>query len=111
MPLLAIRSRFSSTSFNGSFATSTAFTNRCSPLATSVTRIAARRADRSAFNACKTLSFTSAHLFNIYADGAATRQTYFPRRLISYAEFQHLWFSAVDHVNRLGHDCAFDTAA
>src|SRR5262245_34731586 len=111
MPLLAIRSRFSSTSFNGSFATSTAFTNRCSPLSTSVTRIATRHEARSAFNACKTLSFTSAHLFDIHADSAAARQTYFPRRLIGHAEFQHLWFSAVDHVHRLGHDCAFDTAA
>src|SRR6185312_5585863 len=50
MPLLAMRTCFSITSFSGSLATSVAFTKRCAPLATSVTTITARRAARSAFS-------------------------------------------------------------
>src|SRR5215211_4124537 len=50
MPLLPLRSRCCSSSLSGSFATSAALTNRCSPESIAVTTIAARRAARSVFN-------------------------------------------------------------
>ena len=49
MPLLPLRICLSISSLSGSLPTSAAFTSRCSPLATSVTMTAARRAARSAF--------------------------------------------------------------
>src|SRR4029453_862509 len=111
MPLLPMRNRLSNTSCRGSFDTSAAWPSRCSPLATSVTRTTARRAERSAFKVCSTSTFTSGHLFDIDADSPAARQTHFPGRFVGHAEFQHLRFAAVDHVHGLGDDGTFDTAA
>src|SRR6185295_4312010 len=103
MPLLAIRRRLSRTSFKGSLATSPALTKRCSPLATSVTSTAARRAARSAFSACRTSSFTSAYFLHIDTNGAAAGQTNLPGGFICDAEFEHFRLAALDHVQRFGH--------
>src|SRR5262245_49679567 len=111
MPLLAMRNRFSNTLFNGSFAASADFTSRCLPLVTSVTSITAWRPERSAFNACKTSSFTSNHLFDIDADGPPAGQTYFPGRFVGHAEFEHLRLPAVDHIHGLGDHRTLDATA
>src|SRR5262245_31338544 len=58
-PLLPLRTCFSSRSFSGSRAISAPLTRRCSPLATSVTTIAARRAARSVLSALRMSSFTA----------------------------------------------------
>ncbi len=57
MPLLPLRICFSNRSFSGSPATSAPLTSRCSPLATSVTTIAARRLARSVLRAERMESF------------------------------------------------------
>src|SRR6185369_14470873 len=111
IPLLPLRMCFSINACSGSPATSAALTSRCSPLATSVTTTAARRAARSAFNACRTSSFTSAYFLHINADGATAGQADLPGRFICDAEFEHLRFAALDHVHRFGHHGALDAAA
>src|SRR6185295_19958648 len=110
MPLLAIRRRLSRTVFKGSLATSPALTKRCSPLATSVTSTAARRAARSAFSACRTSIFTSAYFLDVDTDGAATGQANFPCGFVGHAKFKHLWRAAFDHVHRFSHHGALDAA-
>src|SRR5262245_46488031 len=57
MPLLPRRMCFSMSSLSGSRATSAALTRRCSPVVTSVTTTAGRRAARSALSALRISSF------------------------------------------------------
>src|SRR6476469_9736316 len=113
MPLLPLRICFSSTGLSGSLATSPALTRRCSPVAVSVTTIAARRSARSALRAESVSIFTSAsvYFFHEDADRAAARETHLPSRLVCHAEFERLWLAALDHVERLGDHRAFDAAA
>src|SRR5262245_13490787 len=134
MPLLPRRMCFSITSFSGSRATSAALTSRCSPLATSVTTTAARRAVRSALRALRMSSFMAdhrewrmasstrrqfaarpshplLHLLHIDPDGAATGEPDLPGGLVGDTEFERLGLAALDHVERFGHHRALDAAA
>src|SRR4051794_18019018 len=54
---------------------------------------------------------SSIHLLDEHPDRAAARQPDFPGGLVSDAEFNGLRLAALDHVERLGHDRAFDAAA
>src|SRR5439155_9835859 len=112
MPLLPLRKCFSSTSLSGSRATSAALTSRCSPLAKSVTTMAARRAARSALRSLRMASFTrSIHLLDVDPDGAAAGEPDLPGGLVGDAEFERLGFAAVDHVEGFGDHRALDAAA
>src|SRR5262245_18211450 len=112
-PLLPERSRAASSSLSGSLATSAALTRRCSPVASLVTTITARRAARSALRPLRMSSFIgpSIHLLHVNADRAAARQADLPGRLVGDAELQRLRLAALDHVDRLGDHRAFDAAA
>src|SRR5262249_49990137 len=111
MPLLPLRSCFSSTSLSGSPATSAALTSRCAPLAVSVTRMAARRAARSALRPARISSFTAAppgfhdlpsvDFLHIHPDGTAAREPDLPGGLVGDAELERLGLAALDHVKRL----------
>src|SRR5262249_34922577 len=75
---------------------------------------AARRAARSVLRAERMSSFTLPpllHLLHIDSDGAAAGEPDLPGGFIGNAEFERLGFSALDHVERLGHDRPLDTAA
>src|SRR5262249_55272302 len=117
MPLLPLRRCSDSTALSGSLAMSAAFTSRCSPLSTSVTTMAPRRAARSALRAVRSESFipcsqfvmrkpseatpsgmTLIYLFHQHADLAATGEADLPGGLIGDAEFQHFGFAGVDHI-------------
>src|SRR5260370_26879771 len=107
MPLLPLRMCFSMRLLSGSRAASAALTRRCSPLATSVTTTAARRAARSVLRALRMSSFTSSfHFFQIHPDGAAEVEADLPGGLVGDADFERLGLAALDHVERLGHDRA-----
>src|SRR5262249_16449082 len=111
IPLLAMRRRLSRTSFKGSLATSPALTNRCSPLAISVTSTAARRAARSAFSACRTSNFPSPHFLPLNPDTPTTGEAHFSGRCRGDTEFEHPRFAVLDHIHRFGHYGALDAAA
>src|SRR5262249_20941818 len=113
VPLLPLRMRFSSTSASGSRATSAALTRRCSPVASLVTTMTARRAARSLLSTLRISSFTtpSLHLLHKHPDRPAAPEPDLPRGLVGDAEFQRLGLAALDHVERFGHPRALDAAA
>src|SRR4051812_49794011 len=111
MPLLPERRCASSTSLSGSDATLSWVTSRCAPLSWLVTTTAARRAARSVFSALRMSRRNSIHLLDEHADRPAARQPDLPRGLVRDAELQRLRLAAIDHIERLGHDRAFDAAA
>src|SRR5882724_8579594 len=51
------------------------------------------------------------HLLDEHADGAAAGQTDIPGGFIGDAKLKHLRFAAGNHIERLGHDGAFDATA
>src|SRR6202521_3586346 len=63
IPLLPMRNCFARSARSGSAAISFALTNRCSPLAVSVTTITGRRAARSALTSASVSSFTTSAPF------------------------------------------------
>src|SRR5215471_14281553 len=129
MPLLPLRMCFSIRLLSGSRAASAALTSRCSPLATSVTTTAARRAARSVLRALRMSSFMFApakwrianasdpvapallHLLHIDPNGAAAGEADLPGGLVGDAELERLGLAALDHVERLGDHRALDAAA
>src|SRR5215470_7197777 len=54
---------------------------------------------------------TSLYLLHENPDRTAARQADLPGRLVGDAEFQHFRFTTFDHIERLGNDRAFHTAA
>src|SRR5215470_15729404 len=110
-PLLPLRSRCSSTSLSGSAATSACLTARCSPVASLVTTISARRAARSALMVRRMSSFIAlVDLLHVDADGAAAGQPDLPSGLVGDAEFERGRLAAFDHVDSFGNHRAFDAA-
>src|ERR1700751_504107 len=117
MPLLPERRCSASAERSGSLARSAVFTNRCLPLSTLVTTIAARRAARSAFSAVRLSSFMASqrtddlvHLLHKHPNRAAARQAHLPSGFVGDAEVKHFWLAVFDHVQRFRDDGAFDTA-
>src|SRR5215470_1027368 len=51
------------------------------------------------------------HFLNEHPDRTAARQADLPGRLVGDTELQHFRFAAFDHIERLGNDRAFNTAA
>src|SRR5690349_5383295 len=92
-------------------------TRRCSPVATSVIRMAARLAWRSALRVERMSRFmdgparTSIDPFHVNPDASAAGQTDPPRRLVGDAELQHPRLAVLDHVGRLRDDGALDAAS
>src|SRR5262245_37693924 len=111
-PLFPLRSRASSTSFSGSAATSACLTTRCSPVASLVTTISARRAARSALMVRRMSSFIGlVDLLDVDPDGAAAGQPDLPVGLVGDADCERARLAGLDHVDGLGYHAAVAAAA
>src|SRR6185295_2203088 len=101
---------------SGSLPISFSPTRRCAPFSISVTITAARRATRSAFRATIKSRRIKRNLalvdfLDIDADSTAARKANFPGGFVSYAKFEKLRLSALDHIHRFRNYGAFHTTA